>query len=153
MVMVLFVPRPEGDVKVFFVCRPLSNLSARISFTRRGDVAARGRPPDDDVDLFLNRPLWSGRWVSRGPTIGERRLVTNIATQMPVPDEVFNLTLQVRTFLRVVAMFPMETTIPSFVTSFRVCLHWIGSLQKPPLPNLKEDLCSSRVEGYWRRSG
>ncbi|RZR84122.1 hypothetical protein BHM03_00010885 [Ensete ventricosum] len=81
------------------------------------------------------------------------KLVANIATQVPVPDKVINLTLQVTTFLRVVAMFPVETTIPSFVTSFGACLHWIESLQKPPLPNLKEDLCSSRVEGYWRRSG
>ncbi|RZS26086.1 hypothetical protein BHM03_00059377 [Ensete ventricosum] len=93
------------------------------------------------------------RRVSRGPTTRERRLVTNIATQVPVSDEVFNWTLQVTTFLHVVAIFPMETTIPSFVVSFGACLHWIGSLQKPPLPNLKEDLCSSRVKGYWRRSG
>ncbi|RWW85835.1 hypothetical protein BHE74_00005453 [Ensete ventricosum] len=100
MAGVLFVPQPEGDVEVFFMCRPLFNLSARISLARRGAAATRGRLPDDDVDLFLNRPLWSGRRV-------------------PVLDEVFNLILQVTTFLRIVAMFPVKTIIPSFVTSFR----------------------------------
>ncbi|RZS19019.1 hypothetical protein BHM03_00051366 [Ensete ventricosum] len=63
--------RELHESMVFFMRRPLFNLSARISFACRGAVAARGRRPDDDVDLFLNRPLWLGRRVSRRPIIGE----------------------------------------------------------------------------------
>ncbi|RRT39115.1 hypothetical protein B296_00038044 [Ensete ventricosum] len=63
------------------------------------------------------------------------------------PDKVFDLVLQVTTFLGVVIVFSVKAVIPSCVAPLGVRLHGTWGLQEPLFPYLEEDLCSGRIEG------
>ncbi|RRT39585.1 hypothetical protein B296_00033025 [Ensete ventricosum] len=155
MVWILLIPRPKGDFRVTIAARPLCNGESRVGFSCQGAIASRSRAADDDINLLLDRSLWlrQGSPFSVSVLIRRRLLVSDVPTKLALPDEVFDLVLQVMTFLRVVAVFLVETIISPIVTSLRLCPDRIGGPEEPLVSDLEEDLRTHRIEGRrWLRS-
>ncbi|RWW20382.1 hypothetical protein GW17_00015508 [Ensete ventricosum] len=96
----------------------------RIGFAHRGAITSRGRPSDNDIDLFLDRSLQVGRGIPGGSmvVIGEWSPVTDIVSEVSLSNEVFDMIFKIMAFLYVMSILSMETVVSSFVTPFGVIL-------------------------------
>ncbi|RRT62248.1 hypothetical protein B296_00032763 [Ensete ventricosum] len=127
VVWVLLVPRPESDLVVTVASQSFLHRGSCVGFACRGAVASRSGLADNDIDLFLDGSLRVGRGIPRESTVilGEWSLVSDIALEMSLPNEVFTLVFEVVAFLHVMSMLSVEVIISSFVTPFQVCFEWV----------------------------
>ncbi|RWW63237.1 hypothetical protein BHE74_00029599 [Ensete ventricosum] len=115
-----------------------------IGFACRGVVGSRSRLVDNDIDLFLDGSLQEGRGIPGRSTVvvGEWSLVSNIASEMSLPNEVFDLVFEVVAFLRFMSMLSVEATVSSFLMPFGVCFDKVRGPEEPFSSDLEEDFYS-----------
>ncbi|RWV82511.1 hypothetical protein GW17_00055988 [Ensete ventricosum] len=107
-------------------------------------VASRSGLADNDIDLFLDGSLRVGRGIPGESTVilGEWSLVSDIALEISLSNEVFTLVFEVVAFLHIMSVLSVEVIISSFVTPFWVCFDWVRGPEEPLFSNLEEDLNS-----------
>ncbi|RWV90840.1 hypothetical protein GW17_00046921 [Ensete ventricosum] len=90
-------------------------------------------PADNNIDLFLDGSLGVRRGILGGSTviIGEWLLVSDIPTEVSLPNEVFDLVFEVVAFLRIMSVLSMEMKVSSFVMPSRVCFDWVREPEEP----------------------
>ncbi|RZS00927.1 hypothetical protein BHM03_00030712 [Ensete ventricosum] len=115
-----------------------------IGLIQTGAVASRSGLADNDIDLFLDGSLRVGRGIPGESTVilGEWSLVSDIALEMSLSNEVFTLVFEVVAFLHIMSVLSVEVIISSFVTPFWVCFDWVRGPEEPLFSNLEEDLNS-----------
>ncbi|RWW46024.1 hypothetical protein BHE74_00048134 [Ensete ventricosum] len=85
----------------------------------RGAIALRSRSTDNGINLFLDGSLWVWRRILGRSAFWRCSLVSDILTEMAMMVEVLDMVFEVLTFLRITFVLPIETIVPSFVTTFR----------------------------------
>ena len=68
--------------------------------------------------------------------------------QFPLPDEIFNLLLQIKTFIRVIPLVFMEAAILIPIALVRISFHFLRPLQGRIILDLHENLLKGHVQ--WR---
>ncbi|RZS20857.1 hypothetical protein BHM03_00053421 [Ensete ventricosum] len=128
----------EGDLRIAPCLGSLLDFCVGISFPCRGAITTRGRATYYDVYLLIHGAF---------QTEMERQLarLPYKSVEVTLTYEVFNPVLQVVALLGVVSVVTVEATVAPVVMPLSP--HWIGGFEKLFLPDLEEDLSSSRFEG------
>ncbi|RZS27804.1 hypothetical protein BHM03_00061331 [Ensete ventricosum] len=118
---VFLVPRPKSDLRVAIASRSFFDCGWYVCLSSQGAITSRRGSAHDNINLFFNEPLQVGRGIPGGSTFGKWSLVSDIPTEVSLPNEVFDLVFEVMTFLHIMFVLSVEMIVFSFITSFGVC--------------------------------